>query len=332
MTMSNFRKLLFTILFSAGLVAGVVAYSGNQQAEIDIKTFTYKEVGNLEIKADLLQTSHEGPCPVVVWIHGGALINGGRQDIVKQAKEMLLGAGYSIVSIDYRLAPETKLPEIIADLEDAFAWIRDQGPALFNARVERLAVMGSSAGGYLTLMSGFRVKPRPTVLVSLWGYGDLIGDWYSQPSPHPRHHGKTMTEVEIRNMIEAPPLANARDRVGDGGAFYQYCRQKGLWAMMVSGLDPRTQAGKFIPFMPIYNVSSGYPPTLLIHGTDDTDVPYEQSSLMAQQFEEHGVPFELHTVAGAEHGLAGVDPKDVDQAYKSALRFLNKYMQETGAR
>ena len=37
------------------------------------------------------------------------------------------------MSIDYRLAPETLLPELIADLVDAFTWIREEGPALFGA-------------------------------------------------------------------------------------------------------------------------------------------------------------------------------------------------------
>ena len=40
----------------------------------------------------------------------------------------------------------------------------------------RIGIWGNSAGGYLTLTAGFRVKPRPQVLVSLYGYGDVIGD------------------------------------------------------------------------------------------------------------------------------------------------------------
>ena len=51
-----------------------------------------------------------------------------------------------------------------------------------------VAVSGGSAGGYLTLVTGYRVKPWPKALVAFWGYGDLVGPWYSEPSPHPRHH------------------------------------------------------------------------------------------------------------------------------------------------
>ncbi|UCE47702.1 MAG: alpha/beta hydrolase, partial [Phycisphaerales bacterium] len=91
------------------------------------QTFTYKQVDNLEIKADVYRADDEKARPVVVWIHGGALIMGGREGVNGRVKKMFLDAGYAIVSIDYRLAPETKLPGIIEDVEDAFKWIREKG-------------------------------------------------------------------------------------------------------------------------------------------------------------------------------------------------------------
>ena len=134
--------------------------------------------------------------PAVVWIHGGALIMGHRENINSRVKQMVLDAGYTLISIDYRLAPESKLPAIIEDLEDAYTWIREKGPELFLIDTSRIAVMGGSAGGYLTLTAGFRCKPRPTVLVAFYGYGDLIGDWYSTPSPHARHNEVKISKEE----------------------------------------------------------------------------------------------------------------------------------------
>ena len=37
-----------------------------------------------------------------------------------------------VVSIDYRLAPETKLPAIVEDVRDACRWVRERGPKLFR--------------------------------------------------------------------------------------------------------------------------------------------------------------------------------------------------------
>jgi len=295
-------------------------------AEVRMQTYTYKRIGDLEIKANIYREDDEKVRPVIVWIHGGALIMGGREGINRRVKKMFLDADYAIVSIDYRLAPETKLPAIIEDVEDAFKWIREKGPELFDIDSSRIAVLGGSAGGYLTLATGHRVKPRPTVLVAFWGYGDLIGDWYSKPSPHPRHHKSKIAEDEVRRQVSGPPIANSRDRKGNGGAFYQFCRQRGIWPGEVSGWDPHKEAKKYEPYMPVKNVTKDYPPTLLIHGTEDTDVPCEQSAMMAEEFKKYGIDHELLRIAGGEHGLAGGDPGRIDLAYQRAFQFVHARM------
>jgi acetyl esterase/lipase len=289
-------------------------------------TYTYKGIGDLEVRADVYRADDDVPRPVVVWIHGGALIMGHRGGVDERILQRVVAAGDALVSIDYRLAPETKLPAIIEDLEDAFAWVRTEGPRLFGADASRIAVMGGSAGGYLTLTSGFRVRPRPAALVAFYGYGDLVGDWYSRPSEHPRHHQITMTREDAYRQVDGPPIADSRDGTGNRGAFYQHCRQHGLWPRAVSGWDPHTETHRFDPFMPVRNVTPDYPPTLLIHGTADTDVPSEQSVMMAEQLKAHGVEHELITLPGAEHGLAGGDAKQIDAAYEAALAFVQRHL------
>lgn len=298
----------------------------SQTPTIKKQTFVYKTVGDLEIKLDVHRADDELKRKVVVWIHGGALINGGRQGISGRVKNDTLGAGYALVSMDYRLAPETQLPEIIEDLEDAFKWIRKEGPERFNADVSKIAVLGGSAGGCLTLTSGFRVQPPPDALVSFWGYGDLIGPWYSRPSPHPRHNRVKINQAEAMKTLKGPPVANAADRKTDGGAFYQYCRQQGLWPKLVSGFDPHTEPDKFLPFMAVKNVTNKFPPTLMIHGTVDTDVPHEQSVMMAEQFRKHGVRHRLISIENGEHGLQGGDRAAIEAAYAAVLPFVKKHL------
>lgn len=296
------------------------------QAEVRKQTFTFKKVGNLEIKADVYREDDNRPRPVVVWIHGGALINGHREGIITRLKDATLKAGYVLVSIDYRLAPETQLPGIIADVEDALKWVHDEGPKLFHANPERIAVTGGSAGGYLTLITGHRAKPRPVALVAFWGYGDLVGPWYSEPSPHPRHNKPKVSREEAIEQVKGPPISDSRDRKGDGGKFYLYCRQTGSWPKAVSGWDPKSEADRFAPYMPVKNVTRDYPPPLLIHGEEDTDVPYAQSVMMAAELKRHGVPHRLIGIAGAEHGLPGGDQKKVDEAYEAAFQFLREHL------
>src|SRR5262245_7342862 len=144
-----------------------------QSTAVQPETHTYKTVGDLAIKLDVYRRHDERTRAAVVWIHGGALIGGNRSDIDRRVSKHTLEADHALISLDYRLAPETHLAEIVHDVEDAFAWIRHNGPRLFNIDPTRIAVAGGSAGGYLTLTSGFRVRPRPVALLSLYGYGDL---------------------------------------------------------------------------------------------------------------------------------------------------------------
>jgi acetyl esterase/lipase len=288
------------------------------------KTHVYKRVGQLGIRADSYRFQDRPKQPVVVYIHGGALINGQREPGGPRLDEACREHGWVKVSLDYRLAPETKLSEIISDIEDAFRWIRQSGPELFQADPERIAVYGESAGGYLTLVSGYRVEPRPKALVSLWGYGDLIGPWYSEPNSH---YKSKLTAAEAQELLTYQPVADSRDRQhAKAGLFYSYCRQHGLWPKMVAGWDPRTEADKFTPYMPVKNVTPAYPPTLLIHGDKDTDVPVGQSQMMAAEMKKQGVEHRLITIAGAEHGLADGKREDVEGAYKAAAEFLKKQL------
>jgi acetyl esterase/lipase len=125
------------------------------------RTYTYKTVDNIPIRADVYRPDDDKVRPVVVWLHGGALIVGSRAGVPRDLLDLCRSEGYVLVSFDYRLAPEVKLPAIIDDLRDAFRWLREQGPKLFHADPARVVVTGGSAGGYLTLMTGVCVRPRP---------------------------------------------------------------------------------------------------------------------------------------------------------------------------
>ena len=145
------------------------------------QTFTYKTVGPLPIQADVYQPAVSGLRPVVVWIHPGALIMGSRAMLPEDELDRFLRAGFVVVAIDYRLAPETKLPEILRDVEDAHRWILARGATLFRGDPQRVAVVGASGGADLALLAGARVEPRLRAVVSLYGYGDVAGEWYSRP-------------------------------------------------------------------------------------------------------------------------------------------------------
>src|SRR5262249_32654244 len=110
------------------------------------KTYTFKTVGPTPIQADVHRAHGKEVRPVGVRLHGGALIVGSRTGVPQNLLTLCRTEGYALVSFDYRLAPEVKLPAIIEDVEDAFRWLREQGPKLFHIDPDRMVVAGGSAG------------------------------------------------------------------------------------------------------------------------------------------------------------------------------------------
>src|SRR6478672_9928964 len=128
-------RSLSSFALMLGLAGGQAAIAGDKMTMP--KTYTYKTVGELPIKADVYRLPGDDVRPVIVWIHGGGLITGGRGGPNPEQRRRYLDAGYVIVSIDYRLAPETKLSGIVDDVRDAIAWVRTEGPQLFQINPKR---------------------------------------------------------------------------------------------------------------------------------------------------------------------------------------------------
>jgi acetyl esterase/lipase len=284
-------------------------------------TYVYKTAGGFPIRADVYRSGTDEVQPAILWVHGGALIFGSRENLNREQMKRYVGAGYTVVAIDYRLAPENLLPAILTDLDDAWTWVRAKSVQL-GIDPKRIAVVGHSAGGYLTLTSGFRLKPRPTALVSFYGYGEIATDWYSKPDPFYLSQ-PAISKEEARKAIEEP----GANRV----PFYYFCRQHGLWPKAVAGLDPATQMAAFKPFCPLRNVTRNYPPTLLLHGDRDEDVPYQQSVDMAAELKRQRVEHEFLTIPNGPHGFdgrKGMQDPAVATAFDRVIAFLDAHLKK----
>jgi acetyl esterase/lipase len=322
------------IFFAAVLVMtisvnGQTILSKGEKSKYTKVTYTYKTVDSHKIFADVYRMPGEDVRPAIIWVHGGALIFGTRKWLGPEQLEMYLSAGYAVISIDYRLAPETKLEEIIKDLEDSYSWVRSEGPGLFKIDPDRIAFVGHSAGGYLTLLAGFRLNPRPQALVSFYGYGDITGDWYALPDSF-YNQGPPVSMDQAYKVVGDSAVSSTTTKFTPNGRFqfYLYCRQQGLWPIKISGHGPHVEREWYAAYEPLRNVTPAYPPTILLHGEKDTDVPFEQSVQMAEALRKKRVDHQFITNPEWGHGFDGAGKKDpaVKEAYEKVLKFLEKYL------
>ena len=295
------------------------------ETETDVvrQTVIYRSVDGLALPADLIHAAGAQRAPAILWLHGGALIRGSRSGLWPAAQQRYLQAGFVVLAVDYRLGPETKLPEIISDVQAAYAWLRagQAGPVVDP---ERVVVLGHSAGGYLTLLSGHWLDPKPLALVSFYGYGDIVGDWYSQPAPFYLKQ-PLVSDAEASQAVGQAPLSASDATNNDRrGRYYHYTRQRGLWPQALTGHDPAREPEYFDRFCPVRHVTAEYPPVMLLHGDSDTDVPVEQSIDMAAACREAGAFHILKVLPGRGHGFdnAGLDDPEVSAAFDEAVRFM----------
>jgi acetyl esterase len=88
------------------------------------------------------------PLPVLVYFHGGGWVIGDLDTHDVLCRQLTAEAGVSVVSVDYRLAPEHKFPAAVDDAWAATRWIVAHAAEL-GVDAGRLAVGGDSAGGNL---------------------------------------------------------------------------------------------------------------------------------------------------------------------------------------
>lgn len=132
----------------------VTAVLSNPSPRITIKKdIIYSTIAKRKLTADLFYLSkpkHDLPC--IVMIHGGGW-RAGDKSLNTPMAERLADAGYVVMSVEYRLSLEATYPAAVQDLYDAIAWI-DKHARKYHINMNKLAVLGCSAGGQLAALVG----------------------------------------------------------------------------------------------------------------------------------------------------------------------------------
>jgi acetyl esterase/lipase len=233
-----------------------------------------------------------GPWPALVYVHGGGWMHGDKAEAVMFAN-MMTSQGYLVVSINYRLYPAGKFPNMIEDVKCAIRSLRAHA-AENNLDPNRIAAIGPSAGGHLVSLLGTTDESA----------GWDVGEYLDQSS-------------RVQAVIAMAPVTDLTRRFPN--ADIETIRQVGFGEHNV------------IQASPISHVTADDPPFLLIHGERDTLVPYEQSQLMYDRLVEANVPAQLVIVQNAGHSLvapSGTATPTLSEINQIISEFLVKYLKQ----
>ncbi len=241
----------------------------------------------------IYQPPTPAPRPGLCWIHGGGYIIGSARDdanIIGFAEHV----GCTVVSVDYRLAPEVTYQASVADCFAGLVWMLDNANEL-GIDASRVAIGGASAGGGLTagLAHYNRDQGGRALALQLLIY-PMLSDLHDTPSGH----AVTYPTVWNRDVS----LKAWRMYLGD-----EYGTDQ---------VSPYAAAARATDF-------SNLPPAFVTVGTEDLfrdeDIHYAQRLMAA------GIPTELEVYAGMYHGGELLLPnttigKRMIQGYREALR------------
>ena len=251
----------------------------------------YANPDNQHLQLNLARPAEgEGPFPAVVCIHGGGFRAGKREGWDGMCRQ-LAARGYVAVTVTYRLAPKYQFPAAVEDCKAAVRWMRKNSPK-YHIDPARIAVLGDSAGGHLTQflavtnnVHDFDGDQNPDQSSAVQCAVSFYG-----PCDFTRSYGKSVDAAEVLPLFLGGNLQEQRRR--------------------------------HILASPLYWVTPDAPPILLLHGTNDKYVNYEQAILMRDRLKAAEVDVELVTLDGAGHGFKGEDQK---RAYAATFDFLDRH-------
>lgn len=259
------------------------------------KDLVYGKAGGVELKLDLAKPAPvPAPVPAILCVHGGGW-SGGSKDGYTDLLKQFAAHGYVAAAVEYRFVPQYPWPAQIEDVKCAVRYLRAHAKEL-NLDPNRIAAMGDSAGGHLSLMLGLMDSKD-----GLEGDGGNAG-FSSKVQAVVNKYGPT----DMRVWRPAPEPGKTEDLSDD-------------LLMKLLGTKDRN-APAVLQLSPIHYIDANDPPILSFHGTADNLVPVEQAKLLHEALKKAGVREKLVIVDGAGHGWGG---KQFENTQRQTVEFLD---------
>lgn len=255
----------------------------------------YAEVGEVKLLLDLYLPANKKDPPLAIFVHGGSWRAGTRK---KCPVAWLAEEGYALASIDYRLSQQAIFPAALHDCKGAVRWLRGHADE-YGYNAERIAMLGSSAGGHLALLLGtsggledlegtvgghLQQSSRVQAVVDYYGASDFLLRGKLQPAN---------TEQPSGNVYQLL-----------GGAVSENLYR----ARQASGVT---------------HVSPDDPPLLILHGLQDNKVNPYQAVRIYQAYQRAGLPVQFSLLPDSGHGG---DEFYTGERRTQVLTFLDRHL------
>ena len=228
----------------------------------------YTKVDGWEGKMDIYLPNSDRPTPVVINIHGGGWNKGVKES--QTGFNTFFKAGFAVANIEYRLTGHANAPAAVEDARCALIYLINNAKAL-NIDVNKIVVMGGSAGGHLALMAG------------------MLGNDHRFDN-----NCKGVEGVKVAAIIDKYGITDVWDW---GYGPNKTSKSATAW------LGQYSKDQKFAASVsPISYVAKNNPPIYIVHGDADPTVPYQQSVDFYKKLQEAGVKSKFTTVPGGLHG------------------------------
>lgn len=238
----------------------------------------------LDIPVRIYTPDDPGPFPILVWFHGGGWVMGSIQGNDGLCRHLTKQAHCMVVSVDYRLAPEAKLPAAVEDCYAATAWMAEHASGTKTGTTE-IAVGGSSAGGNLAAAVALLARDK--------GFPGLI------------------FQLLVCPVIDRKFTTESYLHYGEGYGLTRESMEL-YWELYLR--DPGDAMNPLAS--PIHAKDlSGLPPALVI--TAEYDPLRDEAEMYARRLQEAGVPTVCTRYEGMIHGFFG-RPGQIDKA-KTAI-------------
>lgn len=207
--------------------------------------------------------------------------------------------GYVVAIIQYRPSEVSPFPAQMQDAKTGIRFLKKNADE-YHIDVEHMAVAGDSSGGHTALMAGFTGDNEPDT--------DLYADYSA--------------EVNCIVDVYGPTVFSLMNYYESSQNHYDPESPEGFEIGQKNVIENLELAAKTIP-MNYLSKDRKTPPTLIIHGSRDMLVPFNQSCQLYNYMKEMGKEVEFYKLNNANHGCLGFDN---DTVLNIVLEFLNKHI------